>query len=185
MSRPRNRRSTVSRRAVTAPPLLTALLRLGWHRVREHMAADVRSGEFADLQDAHLLVFQYPGPDGMRPSDLARQIRMSRQATNYLIVQLEGLGYLERRAGPDDDRRRVFATARGHRLLAAIRKSVDRFEARCERQAGSERFRNFVAVLTMIAGEAGGAMSGARGGLTSRPQVARRAPRRRKARRAR
>jgi hypothetical protein len=44
-----------------------------------------------DLQDAHFGVFSYPLPDGVRPSELARNMRMSRQAANYLIVQLEEL----------------------------------------------------------------------------------------------
>jgi DNA-binding MarR family transcriptional regulator len=158
MSSPR-RRSTASRRAAGAP-LLGALFRLGWQRVRQHLAADVRTGEFADLQDAHLSVFQYPGPDGLRPSDLARQLRMSRQATNYLIAQLEALGYLERRSGPQDASRRVYATARGHRLLKTIEASVHRFEAQCERQVGRRRFNVFLTVLRTISGEQGAAASG-------------------------
>ncbi|MFC7543605.1 MarR family transcriptional regulator [Siccirubricoccus deserti] len=58
----------------------------------------VRVAGFTDLQDPHLSVFSYPLPDGVRPSALAHRIGMSRQATNYLITQMEALGYLERRA---------------------------------------------------------------------------------------
>jgi DNA-binding MarR family transcriptional regulator len=51
---------------------------------------------FADLEPAHLIVLQYPGPQGTRPSELAARLRISKQALNYLLGQLEGLGYLER-----------------------------------------------------------------------------------------
>ena len=134
------------------PPLLGALLRLAWQQVRRQMADDIAAGGFDDLQDAHLSVFQYPGPDGLRPVDLARQIRMSRQATNYLIAQLEEFGYLERRS-KNGDRRRVYLTRRGRRLMASIAGSVRQFEDRAARQAGRDRFRTFIDVLRTMAGE--------------------------------
>jgi len=129
------------------PPLFGALLRLAWQQVRSQMADDVRAAGFSELQDAHLSVFQYPGPDGLRPSDLARQMRMTRQATNYLIVQLESFGYLQRRASPARDRRCVYLTARGRQLLAAIGASVRRFERRLASRVGQDRFECFVEVL--------------------------------------
>jgi DNA-binding MarR family transcriptional regulator len=134
------------------PPLLGALLRLAWQQVRRQMAHDIAASGFDDLQDAHLSVFQYPGPDGLRPVDLARQIRMSRQATNYLIAQLEDFGYLERRS-KNGDRRRVYLTARGRRLMASIEQSVRQFDARAARQAGRDRFKAFIDVLRTMAGE--------------------------------
>ena len=67
-----------------------------------------------DLDAAHLSVFQYPGPQGTRPSDLAARLRISKQALNYLLGQLERLDYLERRPDPDDLRsKRIALTRRG------------------------------------------------------------------------
>ena len=132
------------------PPLVGALLRLASQRVRREMLAGIRARGFEDLQDAHLYVFQYPGPDASRPSDLARQLHMSRQAVNHLIAQLEHLGYLERRAGDGEDRRRVYLTARGHTLVIAIRASVRAIERRYERAIGAERFGMFLDVLRTI-----------------------------------
>jgi DNA-binding MarR family transcriptional regulator len=132
------------------PPLVGALLRLASQRVRREMLAGIRARGFEDLQDAHLHVFQYPGPDATRPSDLARQLHMTRQAVNHLIAQLERLGYLERRAGDGQDRRRVYLTARGHRLVTAIRASVRAIERRYERAIGAERFGMFLEVLRSI-----------------------------------
>jgi len=49
---------------------------------------------------------------------------MSQQATNYLIGQIEGLGYLERRVGRDGDRRLVYLTERGSRVADVIYASL-------------------------------------------------------------
>ncbi len=87
------------------PPYVGALLRQCFEHVRARIETDLKSAGFTDLQPAHLAVFSFPPPDGMRPSDLARRLRMSRQATNHIIGQLEALGYLERRAERKGERR--------------------------------------------------------------------------------
>jgi DNA-binding MarR family transcriptional regulator len=166
----------------TPPPLLGAVLRLAWQHVRMQTTEDIRTAGFAGLQDAHVSVFQYPGPDGLRPSDLARQMRMSRQATNYLVAQLETLGYVARRSSGRAERRRVYLTARGRRLTAAIKASVCRVEARCERLVSGPRFDTFMSVLQTIAGQRplGGRAAAAPGRharspvSTRRPSVSRR-----------
>src|SRR4029450_13649765 len=77
------------------PPLIGALLRVPWEGVQRHMLARLHDHGFDDLDAAHLSVFQYPGPQGTRPSDLAARLRISKQALNYL---LGGLGRLRSRA---------------------------------------------------------------------------------------
>src|SRR4051812_22568820 len=85
-------------------PLVGALLRTPWEAVQQHMLKRLHDHGFGDLDTAHLTVFNYPGPQGARPSELATRLRISKQALNYLLGQLEGLGYLERRPDPDDRR---------------------------------------------------------------------------------
>ena len=46
---------------------------------------------FTDLVAAHVDVWRYPGPENQRPSDLATKTRMTKQALNYLLGQLEEL----------------------------------------------------------------------------------------------
>src|SRR5215510_8094513 len=87
------------------PPLIGALLRLPWEEVQRRMLERLHERGFDDLDAAHLTVFQYPGPQGARPSELAARLRMSKQALNYLLGELERLGYLERHADKDDLRR--------------------------------------------------------------------------------
>ena len=70
---------------------------------------------FDDLEAAHLAVLQYPGPQGLRPSELAASVGMSKQAVNYQLGQLERLGYLVREPDPGDQRsKRIVLTERGY-----------------------------------------------------------------------
>src|SRR6476469_8929428 len=111
------------------PPLIGALLRV-----------PLEQG-FDALDAAHLTVFQYPGPQGARPSELAARLRMSKQALNYLLGGLERLGYLERPPNPDDQRsRRIHLTARGVATIPVIRGAVAEVEEEWTARLGRERF---------------------------------------------
>lgn len=95
---------------------------------------------FADFDAAYLNVFQYPGPQGAKPSELAARLRISKQALNHLLGQLEKLGYLERRPDPDDLRsKRIALTARGKSAVRVIREAVAEIEAFWAQQLGSTR----------------------------------------------
>jgi DNA-binding MarR family transcriptional regulator len=96
---------------------------------------------FDDLDAAHLTVFQYPGPQGARPTELAARLGISKQALNYLLGELERLDYLERRPDPDDLRsKRVALTRRGTAAVHVIREAVGEVEAAWAGQLGPTRF---------------------------------------------
>lgn len=127
--------------APVGPPLIGALLRMSLEKVRIRMADRLREHGFDDLGPSHLSVLQYPGPDVTRPTELAAQLRMSKQALNYQLGQLERLGYLERRPDPDDQRgKRIAVTPRGVHAVVVIRDAVAEVEATWARQLGAERF---------------------------------------------
>src|SRR3954462_14605029 len=112
------------------PPLIGALLRLPWEAVQRRMLERLHDLGFDDLDAAHVNVFQYPGPQGARPSELAARLRISKQALNYLLGQLERLGYLERRPDPDDLRsKRLALTPRGIAAIKVIREAVAEVES--------------------------------------------------------
>jgi DNA-binding MarR family transcriptional regulator len=118
-------------------PLIGALLRMPVDAVRDRMLADLHAAGFTDVVPAHSAVFRYPGPQGRRPSEVAAEAGMSRQAMNYLLGELEQLGYLVRRDDPEDKRsRRIDLTERGHGLRRIMRESVAGIEAELERDLG-------------------------------------------------
>src|SRR6476659_2392201 len=88
--------ATLSKRIVRQPQT-GALLRMAYQVTRKHQLEALKKGGFGDLNQALLNVMVYPHPDGVRPSDLAERINMTKQATNYLLGQLEALGYIERK----------------------------------------------------------------------------------------
>ena len=137
------------------PPLIGALLRMPWEAVQRHMLERLHERGFNDLDAAHLNVFQYPGPQGTRPSDLAARLRISKQALNYLLGELERLDYLERQPDPDDLRsKRITLTPRGTSAIHVIRDAVDEVEIAWAKQLGSKRFaslRNLLLELNQIA----------------------------------
>ena len=133
------------------PPLIGALLRMPWEAVQRRMLERLHEHGFDDLDPAHLNVFGYPGPQGARPSELAARLRMSKQALNYLLGELERMGYLERRADPDDGRsKRIAFTARGIAAVAVIREAVGEMEATWTQQLGSKRFAELRAILSEL-----------------------------------
>lgn len=78
---------------------------------------------FPDLGPADLAVFQYPTPEGARPTELATGALSTKQAINRTIRHLEERGYLRLEPAPSDQRARVVRlTERGRLLLAAIRR---------------------------------------------------------------
>ena len=118
-------------------------------RVLERLLEGLRERGFTDLAAAHLTVLQWPGPDDLRPSELAARSRMSKQALNYLLGQLERLGYLQRRDDPRDQRfRRIALTERGQRAAGAMRDIVREVETEWEQGLGRERFAELRLLLT-------------------------------------
>jgi DNA-binding MarR family transcriptional regulator len=133
------------------PPLIGALLRVPWEGVQRHMLECLHERGFDDLDAAHLPVFQYPGPQGARPTDLAGRLRMSKQALNYLLGQLERIGYLERHPDPDDLRsKRVVLTRRGTAAVGVIREAVGEVEAAWARELGARRFSQLRTLLVEL-----------------------------------
>lgn len=138
------------------PPLIGALLRMPWDAVQQHMLDRLHESGFEDFDAAYLTVFQYPGPQGARPSELAARLRISKQALNYLLGELERLGYLERRADPDDLRsKRIALTPRGIAAVGAIREAVGEVETTWAQQLGAERLDELRNLLLELNGSIG------------------------------
>jgi DNA-binding MarR family transcriptional regulator len=136
---------------VPPPPLIGALLRVPWETVRDRMLAGLHDRGFTDLVAAHVDVWRYPGPDNQRPSDLATQTRMTKQALNYLLGQLEQLGYLTRETDSNDQRsKRIRLTPRGRAATKAIYEIVQDVESEWARRLGPRKFAQLRDLLTEL-----------------------------------
>jgi DNA-binding MarR family transcriptional regulator len=115
------------------------------------MLAGLHERGYTDLVPAHLNVLQYPGAENVRPSELAANAGMTRQAVNYLLGQLEELGYLTRVADDADQRsKRVHLTRRGRAASEAMREIVLEVEADWQQQLGRRRFAELRDLLTEL-----------------------------------
>jgi DNA-binding MarR family transcriptional regulator len=130
------------------PPLIGALLRVPANRVRQHTLARLHEHGFTDLETAHFGVLSYPGPQGLRPSELAARLEISKQALNYLLGQLETRGYVTRTSDPQDMRsKRIALTDRGLATVPVIRGAVAELEVEWGARLGPERFAQLRALL--------------------------------------
>lgn len=133
------------------PPLIGALLRMPFETVRDRMLAGLHERGHTDLIAAHLNVLQYPGPENQRPSELASRTRMTKQALNYLLGQLEQLGYVTRQGDDSDQRsKRIHLTPRGQAAIKAIREIVREVEADWEHQLGPRKFAQLRDLLVQL-----------------------------------
>ncbi len=115
------------------------------------MLAGLHERGFTDLVAAHVDVWRYPGPENQRPLDLANQTRMTKQALNYLLGQLEQLGYLTRETDSNDQRsKRIHLTSRGRAATKAIYEIVQEVETEWEQRLGPRKFAQLRRLLTEL-----------------------------------
>ena len=126
-------------------------MRMPVDAVYRRMLADLHDAGFTDLVPAHFAVLRYPGPDDRRPSDLAIEAGMTRQAMNYLLGQLEQSGYLVRQEDAVDGRsKRIQLTERGNSVGNTIRATVTAIEAELEEQLGRAEFNQLRQLLIQL-----------------------------------
>jgi DNA-binding MarR family transcriptional regulator len=147
---PRSPKREIVARSGRRPPFIGALLRMTYRAARQRQfQAQIERG-FTDLNQAHLNMLIYPPPDGARLTDIAERTYMTKQAVNYLLGQLEDLGYIERRAPNGRGRRLVYLTRRGWEVYEAQWESMQQLEAEWSAIVGRKKFEDFVDVLRQL-----------------------------------
>ena len=136
------------------PPFIGGLLRIVLQHVHDRMLQAVHDAGFTDFQKEYFAVFSYPLPDGVRPSDLAREKRMSRQALNHLLGRLTELGYVERRASSGNERRLIYLSPRGREVAETIFACLRQMHREWAQEVGQERFDGFLDVLRQLSAKA-------------------------------
>jgi DNA-binding MarR family transcriptional regulator len=135
------------------PPYIVAMLRLTYWASRERLFEAFMARGLTDLNPALLNVFVFPPPDGVRPTELADRLNMTKQALNYLLGQLEALGYLVRRTGKGG-RKLVFLTRRGWLLYETQWEALRKLEDEWSQTLGVRRFAAVKEALRQLASPA-------------------------------
>ena len=105
------------------------------------------------VRRSHIQLLTTSEACGMRLSDIARELGVTRQAVSATVQELEGLGYVERRPDSTDKRAVLIAPSiQGTVLLDHVAGAVHEFEARCQGVLGTRRWTRFVCDLAELAG---------------------------------
>jgi DNA-binding MarR family transcriptional regulator len=135
-------------------PYVGAMFRVVWQWVRDELHAGVTAAGFDDLSAAHVGLWRYPGLEGVRPSQLADLVGITKQSVNDLLGHLEARGYLLRVPDSGDGRARVIRlTAKGWRLQETIYAAAGAAQRRIEEILGTRRFAQLHHSLELLTEE--------------------------------
>jgi DNA-binding MarR family transcriptional regulator len=115
------------------------------------MLARVRAAGHPDVTTAMIALFRFAGVHERRPGAIASTARLSKQATNDMLRELERLGYLERHPDPSDGRARIIQlTARGKALDGVVWKAGRDVEQAWREKFGDAEWTTFNDVLDKL-----------------------------------
>jgi DNA-binding MarR family transcriptional regulator len=139
----------------TEPVLLTTLVRRLHLVIRQRVHRDLVAAGHTDLAIAHMYVFQTPGADGLRPTELAARTNTTKQAMNHQLNTLQRLGYLERVPSVTDRRATVIRlTDKGHdveRIMQQRALALEREWANAIGAARMAELRQLLADVNFVA----------------------------------
>lgn len=106
---------------------------------------------FDDLRPAHAPLVRYVLAEGLRPTELAERLGLSKQSVNGLLREFEAKGYITLEPDPKDGRgKRITLTERGWDLgLTASRLSAE-VGHRWAAKIGEKRYAEFEETLREI-----------------------------------
>ena len=131
--------------------LIGALLRVPAQAIHRRIITELNAAGFDELRLPHIAVFQFPGPDGVRPGTLAERAGISKQAMNQLLRSLEDLGYIARSSSPAEGRTRIVRlTKRGRAAYARISDILLDIEHEWRAELGSKRFTQLKELLLLV-----------------------------------
>jgi DNA-binding MarR family transcriptional regulator len=142
--------ATESDEPFSVTPLLGALLRITHEALTLGILESLRE-QGIEMTETEFSVMRYPGPDGVRPIDLARRCNMTKQAMNYVLAGFEAKGYIQRKSPAGQRSTTIRLTPKGWKLLSATRHCATDIEARWAAHIGARRFEALRASLHEIA----------------------------------
>jgi DNA-binding MarR family transcriptional regulator len=115
------------------------------------MLARIHAAGHPDVTTGMISLFRFAGVDRSRPGEIAVTARLSKQATNDMLRELERLGYVERHPHPTDGRARLIQlTKRGRALDTAVWTAGRETEQLWRDRFGDEQWTAFNDVLDKL-----------------------------------
>lgn len=106
------------------------------------------------LRGSHLRLLSLTPAEGMRPTQLAGRVGMTKQSLGEFVATMQEAGFLRVEPDPRDGRARIVRpTEEGIRLQARISESLAQTEQRWREAIGPRNWANFRKVLAQIATE--------------------------------
>jgi DNA-binding MarR family transcriptional regulator len=139
---------------VDMPKSLQILFRDARSAIEVAVRADLAQNGFGDVTPAHSALLRNIGEDGARPSELAAQADVTRQAITKLVDELERLDLVRRDPDPDDGRGVIIRyTDRGLAGVAIARRRMLTLERTYAAQVGADRWAEVRATLETLFGD--------------------------------
>lgn len=137
--------------AVSAGADLALLLLGGFHSMVDDVVVELDRRGHPGVRPVHEFALRAIDNGAVTASELGRRLAVSKQAAAKTIDALEGLGYVERAADPDDARRkRLHVTERGHELMSIGGALFDEVRDRWAAQIGARELETVEAHLNQV-----------------------------------
>jgi DNA-binding MarR family transcriptional regulator len=132
---------------------LGLLLRLAQQHWTQAVESALAQAGFGDIHPPHANVFTFVRPNGIPVSELAKLSHVRKQTMAQVVDELEQLGYVERRADPNDRRARlVFLTKRGEAVRPVTMAASRLVEARWSERIGAPKLESLRRSLDELLG---------------------------------
>jgi DNA-binding MarR family transcriptional regulator len=115
----------------------------------------LREGGFRVLNKTQSMMVLYVAAGVQRPIEIARRMRLSRQAIRHIEMQLIKLDMISARADPSDKRSKILAlTTRSKGVRQYAQQAILRLESELRARIGARNVANMRAVLSLDWGDA-------------------------------
>jgi DNA-binding MarR family transcriptional regulator len=137
----------MSEASTFSPPLPWLLTELKQAAIDELHRRLAEQG-YPEIREGHGCVFRFIDAEGCRLTDLAERAGYTKQAVGEVVVDLEGLGYVERVPDPADGRAKIIRLSERGRGAQQLAKSIFAdIEREWAEQVGEERMATVREVL--------------------------------------
>lgn len=148
--------------------LMSGLL-AGWDWFDNSLQNLVKAAGFKPLNKSQSMMILYVSAGVTRPIDIARKMRLSRQAIRHIANQLIALGVLEARDDPDDGRSKILSPSnRSAALRTHAHNSIRRLEGTLKERLGPGDYETLKRILSRDWGDV---MTGAPAKTASRAKT--------------